>query len=207
MKKAIFSIALLVSIGNVCAEQSPFEGFYGVLNLDNVSPNTNVIARDSNSKLMKFDGVGQPSWSGSIQAAYGIALDNNIVTTLGGSYVIGDIKAGGFEVSSVNYGIKLNNIASVYLEQGLQINDKSLGYIKASYDTAKGTLTAGDNSNYSSKPVRGLGSGIGIRTSLSKNSFVQVEFKQVVYRSVDLGDGGTYTPKRSTGSVGFGMKF
>ncbi len=55
--------------------------------------------------------------------------------------------------------------------------------------------------------MKGTGFGFGVRTMLDKTSFIQVEVRQVGYKSVDLVDGPSMKPKATIGSIGFGMKF
>lgn len=100
--------------------------------------------------------------------------------------------------------LKIKNHLSLYVEPGLLVSDKTLAYGKLSYDSAKAVVT---EEREESKSIKGTGFGFGIRTMIDKTSFVQVEVKQIGFRSIDVLDGTSAKAKASIGTIGFGMKF
>ncbi len=199
MKKNVTVIAFVAAASGAFAQTSNFEGFSGALNLNSASTNIK-LASDGDT----FDGVGQQSWNGSVRAAYGFALSPTTVVSIGATYGLGKLKAGSINFGDDGLNLKIKNHLSLYVEPGLLVSDKTLAYGKLSYDSAKAVVTGEDEE---SKSIKGPGFGFGIRTMIDKTSFVQVEVKQIGFRSVDLQDGTSAKAKASIGTIGFGMKF
>lgn len=202
MKKIVTTVIALSVSALAAAQTSNFEGFSGALNLNTVSTNTKLSASDGS-----FDGIGQQSWNGSLQAAYGFAMGPRSVVSVGGTYGLGSSKAGVLRDAdgAAELTLKSKNQLSLYVEPGLLATDKTLIYGKVSYERAKGVLA--DTDADGSRSMRGTGLGLGLRTMLDKNTFLQVEFKQVTYRSIALGDDASAKSKATVGTVGIGMKF
>lgn len=202
MKKLLTAVAATAACFAVSAQTFNFEGFSGALNLNTVSTSTK-ISGDGGSA---FDGIGQQSWNGSVQAAYGFVTSPSTVLTVGATYALGNAKGGTLEFGDGSAQIRVKNAYSVYVEPGFLLNDKTLAYGKLSYEGAKGSLAVTGESE-ESKSIKGTGIGAGIRTMLDKTSFIQVEFKQVGYGSVDIANAGSLKAKATVGTIGFGMKF
>lgn len=204
MKKLLTAVAAAVACAAAGAQTSNFEGFSAALNLNTVSTNSKI----SLNGVPVFDGVGQQSWNGSLQAAYGFGAGPSTVVSVGGTYALGDSKGGKFGTDEYIAQIRAKNVYSVYVEPGFLLNDRTLAYGKLSYEGAKGTgALPGEGER--SRSMRGSGFGAGFRTMLNQTSFVQVEFKQVSYNSIGLlvSEGASIKPKATLGTIGFGMKF
>lgn len=200
MKKMLTVVAASLACAIAGAQTANFEGLSGALNLNRSSTTTKFTFEDS------YVNYGGQSWSGSIQAAYGFAVSPSIVVSVGGTYGFGRIDSGG-----ENFGLGLSEFRakkaySLYVEPGFLLNEKTLAYGKLSYEGAKGAARVFDSAEYS-KTIKGTGFGFGVRTMIDKNMFIQVELKQVGYRTIDIGDGYTYKPKSTAGTFGIGMKF
>lgn len=202
MKKLLSVVAASLACATAGAQTANFEGFSGALNLNTVSTNTKITADGGTA----FDGIGQQSWNGSVQVAYGFALSPSSVVSVGGTYALGNSKGGSIGMGDGSAEIKVKNAYSVYVEPGFLLNDKTLAYGKLSYQAAKGALAVTGESE-ESKSIKGTGVGVGVRTMLDKTSFIQVEFNQVGYGSVDIANAGSLKPKATVGTIGFGMKF
>lgn len=203
MKKVLSIVAASLACATAGAQTANFEGFTGALNLNTVSTTTKITA-----DIATFDGIGQQSFNGSAQLAYGFVTSPSTVVTVGGTYALGSNKAGSFSIDDPEFGtlnIKTKNAYSLYVEPGFLLSDKTLAYGKLSYEGAKGELTFSESGD--SKSIKGTGFGIGVRTMLDKTTFIQVEFKQVGYSSVAIGGGASFKPKATMGTIGFGMKF
>jgi len=204
MKKLLSLMTVSLSCTTVGAQAINFEGLSAAVNINSLTTNSAISVLGSDF----LNGVGQQSWKGSLQMAYGFSVSPSAVVSAGGTYTIGSVDAG----SSVNsFAIKLKNSYSIYLEPSFLINDKTLAYAKLSYEAGSGTMALsgwGDRS----RSIRGVGLGAGVRTMITKASFVQVEFRQVNYNRIDaVSDGpfsGTSIKSKATfGTVGLGIKF
>lgn len=202
MKKIITAAAFAVVASGAFAQASNFEGFSGALNLNTVSINTKITANNAGT----FDGIGQQSFNGSAQVAYGFVASPGTVVSVGGTYALGNAKGGTFTAGNTSGEFRAKNAYSFYVEPGFLLNDKTLAYGKLSYESAKGTAASTGQAE-ASKSLNGTGFGAGIRTMLSKTSFIQVEFKQVGYGGIDIANAGSLTTKATVGTIGFGMKF
>lgn len=194
---------LVIAAGWACisagAQTANFEGFSAAVNLNAVAAGSKFSANIEGPSTV--DGLGQQSWNGGIQAAYGLAIGPGAVLSIGGTYTLGSSK-GGEIVGLVQTTMK--NAYSAYLEPGFMVGDRTLAYGKISYEGAKGVLAGGGEEV--SKTITGTGFGFGLRTMLDKSAFMQVEIKQVTYTNVDL-DGASFKPRSTVGSVGIGLKF
>lgn len=199
MKRFAFAAVIAFVATGASAQVSNFGGFSAALNLNAVSVNTKLQAQDA-----MFDGVGQQSWNGAVQAAYGFVSGASTVVSVGATYGLGKSKAGEFDLDGDGANLKTKSQLSVYVEPGFLLSNSTLVYGKLSYEKAKAVgAAAGEES---SESIKGSGFGFGLRTMVDKTSFVQVEVRQISYRSVDVFD-GTAKPKAIIGTVGFGMKF
>lgn len=193
MKKIAAVTASLAFATLASAQANNFAGVSLGLNVDLVGANTEV----SSTRL------GQQSVTGSLQAAYGFAVSNTAVMALGITYSLADINAG---ESSATTKYKLKDAYSIYFEPGFNVSSSTLAYAKLSYEAASARYEA--SANPDSKSIDGAGLGVGLRTMLGKNAYLQVEARQVQYNSarfaapaLDFKSGASY------GSIGFGYKF
>ena len=194
MKKILTAAAFAVIATSASAQVSNFAGFSAGLNLNSVSTNTELTINGVGS----FDGIGQQSWNGAVQGAYGFVASPSTVISVGATYGLGDSKAG--SISGIA-NLKIKNQLSVYVEPGFLVNNSTLVYGKLSYEKAK----IGENSDTTS--VNGTGFGIGVRTLIAKATYLQVEFKQIGYGRENIADFGSFESKATVGTVGIGMKF
>jgi hypothetical protein len=211
MKKIIAVAALSMASAASNAQVSNFTGFSGVVNLNAVSVNSKTTFVDDIDGTAIFDGTGQQSWNGSLQAAYGFDLSPSSVISIGATYGLGKSKAGmlsfgdGAFVSKAN----LKNQLSIYVEPGYLVADKTMIYGKIGYESGKLVGTVNDSGDITSGSVKVKGSsfGFGVRTMVSKTSFIQAEVRQVGYKSKETFEGIFVKPKALVGTIGFGMKF
>ncbi|MCE2783101.1 outer membrane protein [Limnohabitans sp.] len=201
MKKVIIFALFLVVASGVMAQVANFKGFSGGLNLNTVSASTKITGDDTT-----FNGIGQQSWNGSLQAAYGFVTSPSTVISIGGTYGLGNIKAGEIVTPDRAFAIKVKNQLSLYVEPGFLLSNSTLAYGKISYNKAKAvsTFTGGPDESQS---MKGTGFGFGVRTMLDKRTFFQVEVNQVGYKQFTYADGGSFKPKATVGTMGFGVKF
>lgn len=129
-------------------------------------------------------GSGQNNFSALIDLSYGIQLDKSFILSLGGSYDLTDSKVDLYN-DTAGYGIKfkLKDHYSVYLQPTYLVND-SLGLFgKLTYNFAKANGSINDDTTTvsNSKNLEGWGYGVGIKTLLNNNTYIQVEGNYVEY--------------------------
>jgi opacity protein-like surface antigen len=90
----------------------------------------------------------------------------------------------------------------------MMLNDKTLAYVKLSYEAGKFDLSF---SNLKiNKSVSGFGFGVGMRTEINKTTFLETEIKQVSYSKFNYKKGSDsydLTPSATVGSIGVVFKF
>lgn len=209
MIKTLSGIALAFVAVGASAQASHFAGFSAGLNLNAVSTTTKLSFADGPDSF-GFDGVGQQSWNGSVQAAYGFVTNPSTVVNLGATYGLGKSKAGSLNIGAGDFAFdgtfKLKNQFSLNVEPGFLINEKSLVYGKISYERAKTSASALGESL--SDSIHGTGFGFGLRTMIDKTTYLQVEIKQVNYKTTRFENSFLdLKTKSSVGTVGFGLKF
>jgi opacity protein-like surface antigen len=204
MKKMIIAVAATVACFAASAQTANFDGFSGALNLNLVGASTKLELDVGGPEL---DGAGKNSTAFGVQAAYGLALSNDFVVNIGGTYALSSpsilsIKNGNDTITG-----KAENMLSLYVEPGFLISDKTLFYGKLSYESTKAILTPSEGDSVS-KSITGMGYGAGIRTMLNKNTFLQVELKQINYGAAKFAaDQTEFKSSATLGSVGIGFKF
>lgn len=201
MKKIITAAAFAVIATSASAQGSNFAGFSAGLNLNSVSTNTKISQGDST-----LDGLGQQSWNGSLQGAYGFVTSPSTVVSVGATYGLGSSKASESSRTGFKTATKANNQLSVYVEPGFLASVNTLVYAKLSYEKAEIEIS-GDVLN-SSQSMNGKSFGFGVRTMIDKTTYLQVEAKQIEFGSYRFdGDTADFKTKATVGTVGIGMRF
>lgn len=201
MKKTLVSTAVVAGLvaPQVWAQTSNLSGWSLGLNVNSASTWTEFIGGGTSAK------ISDTSQNASLQAAYGAALGIHGVLGFGVTYSLGDLKAGSINAGGRNVDFKLKNLYSLYIEPGYAMSDSWLAYAKLGYFGVRNGEESVDGV-IASKTFGGLGYGLGIRTMLDKNLYLQIEFIQADYNR-KTADFGTYRSMTSTGSVGLGFKF
>ena len=151
-------------------------------------------------------------------AAYTFGGSGNGFFGLGATYIpfkaeIATASGGksGQDGSSTNSGkAEIKDYYTVYVQPGYAVNNTSAIYAKVLYASAKLDVSGATSS---SKDLNGWGGGIGLKTFLDKNLFVQTELNYTEFDSVTVtGTGnlaGTVTgkPKIAGGTINIGYQF
>jgi opacity protein-like surface antigen len=152
---------------------------------------------------LTIDGLGQQSLGVGGFAAYGLSMGSASVLTLGFDYSFSDIKAGEIKTTTTS-AFKFQNLWSVSIAPGTMLNDKTLAYFKLGFESGK----AVGSSTEVSKNITGSSWGVGMKTLFNKNTFLQVEVKQLNFGSARFdGDAVDFTARGTSGSVGVGFMF
>ena len=199
MKKIIALAAIAAACStSAFAQVSNFTGFSAAVNMTMDAASTDFSGSGS---------ISDQSLGANLQAAYGYALNANTVLSVGATYALTDAKAGNF-VDNNNGAVttKLKKQNSIYIEPGFLVAPSTLAYGKISFDSA--TLDLSSAAGNGTADSKGTGFGIGIRTVLDKNLFLQIEAKQTVFDKARVsGNDVDHKTKTTTASVGIGYKF
>ena len=201
MKKTSFAMAMAIGgiASSAWAQTSQFTGWSLGLQVDSVATWTEFMGGGVASK------ISDSSQNVALQAAYGMPWGRHGVLSFGMTHSLGDVKAGSIHVGGTTVDFRLRNLYSFYIEPGYEISDAWLGYAKLGYfGVRNGEETA--NGVIYSKTFGGLGYGLGVRTMLYKNLYLQIEYTQADYNRKQA-DFGTYRSMTSTGSIGLGYRF
>ncbi|APW41492.1 outer membrane protein [Rhodoferax saidenbachensis] len=183
MKKYVIATAVAAAAfaPAAFAQAKNFEGF-SVLGAVNVNSNKVDSAGSSESKTTSTVGI---------QAGYDFALGESFVLGLGASLNLGDS-----EITSS--GAKLKNATGVYIAPGIAVSKDTLVYAKLASISGKIDVTS------ASYDISGLGYGIGVRSFINKNVFLQGEY---VYNKYDEKTLNTTLVKNETGVLSFGVGY
>lgn len=140
-----------------------------------------------------------------VRAAYGFALGDKFLLGVGATYGLGDMKAGTTSVGGVSYELTGKEQYSLYVEPGFPLSASTLAYGKVFYQNTKWetqpSLGAKMSDNFD-----GTGYGLGLRSMLTSNAYVQVELSQIEYSERSF-NGLASKPSATVGSLGVGYKF
>jgi hypothetical protein len=152
-----------------------------------------------------LDGIGQHSIGVGGFAAYGLSIGSASILTLGFDYSFSDIKAGELKSATTSGSAKLQNLWSVSIAPGTMLTDKTLAYFKLGFENGKAVSSS---TTEVSKNITGSSWGVGTKTLFNKNTFLQVEVKQVNFGAARFdGDTTDFTVRGTSGSVGLGFMF
>ena len=142
--------------------------------------------------------LGESSLGFKLHGGYGFDVNKDTVVLLGLDYNVTDIAAGKILGGSLKY----KNSWSLSAAPGMLLNDKTLAYVKLSYEAGK----SGNSINSEEESISDVGYGVGLRTEINKTTFLQTEIKQVNFKKFTSA-GADVTPTATVGSVGVVFKF
>jgi hypothetical protein len=167
--------------------------------------------------------VGKSSIIPGVDLSYGIPLDNNFLLNLGATYDLSKTNLGtaiaNLEVSGAletfTEKVTIKDHFSLYIQPTYAFSSSSAVFGKLSYNFAKGSLTETSTVPTSftlSRNIEGFGYGVGLKSLLTNNLYVQVEAGIDEYdkkTGTDTDNSTTYTfkPKVVTGKMNIGYKF
>ena len=201
MKKLMICLAATAAVCSAQAQSSgDFTGFSAGVNMAMNAANISIP-----TDTVTVDGLGQQSIGVGGFAAYGLSIGSASVLTLGFDYSFSDIKAGEIKTTTTSGSAKIQNAWSVSVAPGTMLTDKTLAYFKLGFENGK---AVGADTAEVSKNITGNSWGVGMKTLFNKNTFLQVEVKQVNFGAARF-DGSTtdFTAHGTSGSVGVGFMF
>ncbi len=205
MKKKLLAVCLAVATSSVFAQASNFEGFSAGLSIGAVGVDTKVSSNDGYG----FN-LGKSNVIPGIDLSYTQAIDSKMLVGVGVTYDLAKSKSGEI-TGDGTIGLEAKNHYSVYVQPQYLLNNTTAIFAKLGYHQMKGSISGDFASSFTSEKYNGFGYGIGVKTFIDKNLFVQVEGQIVDFKqkSFDYGGGEvvSYKPKSSAGIVTLGYKF
>jgi opacity protein-like surface antigen len=164
--------------------------------------------------------VGQVTPIGGFDISYHFPISSGSSLGFGGTYIPIEAEIGQGTITSGtggNVSGKLKDHYTLYVQPALNINKDSAVYFKVQYAHADLQISGATGSDN----LTGWGGGIGLKTFLDKNTFIQAEANYTEYDSVSgrnitqtkgLGTGSTTTtvsgtPYLAQGIISIGYQF
>lgn len=196
MKKIVLASVLALGCASAFADTAAFTGFNAAvgLNFGNSSAKANLPGSSAS--------MGEDSAWGTLSGEYGFALGSNAVLGVGASFDLGDTKYGTTSLGKSTSTWKATDKYSVYVAPGYAINKDTLAFVKIGVHHAKGQIDAVDIGSFN-----GIGFGLGVRTLMTKNLYLQLEATRIDYSSKDYGSGVSIKPTSTFGTLSVGYHF
>jgi opacity protein-like surface antigen len=208
------AIALLATSTSLMAQTKSFEGAYIGAQIGFAGGELDGSSTSS-SGATGSGSAGKVTAIGGFDLGYGFAAGKDFVFGVGATYIPVKAKLGGGSGTDASSGTSINvevqDHYTLYIQPTFVINPSSALYLKAQYahaDLKTSNLTT------ASTDLEGWGGGIGLKTMLTPNAFIQVEANYTEYDRVSgtkTNSGGTSRasadPKVAAGLVTIGYKF
>ncbi len=217
MKKLLLVAALSVATTSVFAQAKNFEGPSAALTVSTVGANTNYKSSDADGSF-GFD-AGKTTLVSGVDFSYATAIDSNWLIGVGITYDLNKTKSGTFTFDDTPSGgdsgslsLTTKNHYSLYVQPTYAVNNSTALFAKLGYHKLKGVIDGvsnGDAASVSSN-FNGIGYGVGVKTFINKNLFVQAEAQLVDYKKKSFTEDGmteSYKIKSTAGIVSVGYKF
>ncbi len=190
---ALIALSVLTT-GYAYADAQNFQGLRVGGNLNMTGASTKVTNSSSTDGSFGANNVG-----GGLSLAYTQRISKKTVIGIGGTFSNSKFKAG---TDSANTIIKGKNIWTAYVEPGVVVGEDTLIYAKAGYAGMKGTI----DEFATEHSFSGYMYGLGIRTMVDANVYMEVEALQYVFNSKTI-NSAIYDIKATQANVGLGYKF
>ena len=193
------ALAAVLTAAPAFAQGLKFDGFSLGVNLN--FPSTSVEYQLGGVKQSKSNNTNDAA----VQLAYSFRAQDTYVFGVGATYSPGDIKGGTVNYNSTDYDWIGKDNYSLYVEPGVLVSPKTLAYGKLSFQGASGELKSSAGTS-SRDDYTGYGFGLGVRTLLNANVYVQAEIMQVNYNEKSS-LGLSAKPSSTLGNIGLGYQF
>ena len=162
----------------------------------------NTYIDEGGNSGMGYD-LGKTSTVALVDVGYGLSLNKNFVLGLGASVDLGKSKLGG--VYGTDFVGKSHN--ALYVQPTWLLSPTTGLFAKVSYQQIKNEFV--DGSTTYSMSSKGTGLGLGVKTFINSNVFVQVEASNVTYKAkaLDAANSGTAKVSATAGTVSAGYRF
>lgn len=190
---ALIALSVLTT-GYAYADAQNFQGLRVGGNLNMTGASTKVTNSSSTDGSFGANNVG-----GGLSLAYTQRISKKTVIGIGGTFSNSKFKSG---TDSANTIIKGKNLWTAYVEPGVVVGEDTLIYAKAGYAGMKGTI----DEFATEHSFSGYMYGLGIRTMVDANVYMEVEALQYVFNSKTI-NSAIYDIKATQANVGLGYKF
>ncbi len=190
---ALIALSVLTT-GYAYADAQNFQGLRVGGNLNMTGASTKVTNSSSTDGSFGANNVG-----GGLSLAYTQRISKKTVIGIGGTFSNSKFKSG---TDSANTIIKGKNLWTAYVEPGVVVGEDTLIYAKAGYAGMKGTI----DEFATEHSLSGYMYGLGIRTMVDANVYMEVEALQYVFNSKTI-NSAIYDIKATQANVGLGYKF
>jgi hypothetical protein len=211
------AIALLASSTSLMAQSTNFKGTSVSLFGSIVGAEVDGQVTDSNGAVSSGS-IGKVAPVAGIDAAYTFVTGSNGFIGVGATYLLGEAEFGVGNADSSSdatksFKGKIKDHYSVYIQPGYAVNKDSAVYGKISYNHADFNVS---NAVRQPGDLEGWGYGVGVKTFLTPNAFVQVEASYTEYDTLTAtrtatGGTGVVTasgkPAIAAGTISIGYKF
>jgi opacity protein-like surface antigen len=175
---------------------------------------------EGETSTVKF---GDNNFNALLDLSYGFLIDNNFVLSIGATYDLTTTEVDAASLTDAdgyNYTAKakLKDHYSLYFQPTYLVSNSTGIFAKVGYHNVKGTLTLFDGAALESasisKNIDGWGYGIGAKTFLNNNTYLQFEGNFIKYKDKNgefMLDNTTYNqsikPEVLSALVSIGYKF
>lgn len=217
------AIALLASSTSLMAQTKSFEGasigVFGAIAGAEVDGSARTTAGTSGQAATSGSGsIGKVTPVGGLDLSYAFATGKDSLIGLGVSYIPVKAELGvgnsGDATSGGSLDVELKDHVTIYIQPTFVVNKDSAVFVKLNYSMAD-LKASGQNARVTSGDIEGWGGGIGLKTFLTPNAFIQVEANYTEYDTVagtKTNSNGRITtasgdPKIAQGIITLGYKF
>jgi|APGre2960657505_1045072.scaffolds.fasta_scaffold32533_2 hypothetical protein len=217
------AIALLATSTSLMAQSKNFEGVNIALGVSAIGAEVSGNSKSGQNQTNTNSGsIGKIAEIANLDLGYTFSLSNNGAISIGGTYTPGKAKIGngsfvastpGSTSSDQNVSAQFKDPYSIYVMPTYAISNNSAIFAKISYNHVDLDVTSSGTTTITSKPsdLEGWGYGIGSKTMLDKNLYLQVEVNINDYDAINgtLSNGNSFNadPKTIAGTVSIGYKF
>ena len=217
------AIALLASSTSLMAQSKNFEGANIAIGVSAIGAEVSGNSKSGQSSTNTNSGsIGKIAEIANLDLGYTFSLSNNGAISIGGTYTPGKAKVGsgsfvastpGATASDSSVTAQFKDPYSIYIMPTYAISNNSAIFAKISYNHVDLDVTTSGTTTITANPsnLEGWGYGIGSKTMLDKNLYLQVEVNLNDYDSINgtLSNGNNFNadPKTIAGTVSVGYKF
>ena len=217
------AIALLASSTSLMAQSKNFEGANIAIGISAVGAEVSGTSKSGQAGTNSNTGtIGKIAEIANLDIGYTFSVSNNGAISIGGTYIPGKAKIGsgtftesapGGTNNSGSVSAEFKDPYSIYVMPTYAITNNSAIFAKVAYNHVDLDLKSSGTTTITTKPskLEGWGYGIGSKTLLDKNTYLQVEVNYTDYDAINgtLSSGNTYAadPKTIAGTVSIGYKF
>jgi hypothetical protein len=217
------AIALLATSTSLMAQSKNFEGANIAIGVSAIGAEVSGNSKSGQASTNTNSGtIGKIAEIANLDLGYTFSLSNNGAISIGGTYTPGKAKIGNGSFTASTPGTtgsdhsvtaEFKDPYSIYIMPTYVISNNSAIFAKVAYNHVDLNVNTSGTTTITSKPadLEGWSYGIGSKTMLDKNLYLQVEVNVTDYDTISgtLSSGNSFSadPKTIAGTVSVGYKF